>query len=111
MRPARLINHQLTYHKYELDHRFFKKTVQTAIDKPINIRKKRNKKFYLKKKYIALHSYSEFFPRFSSIGRSKNICFLTSKPRSVFSKFKIARIALRELSHNIKIQGLQRANW
>lgn len=60
---------------------------------------------------ISLANYASFFPRLANIGRNKNLCFLTNKPRSVFSKFKIARIALRELAVFGKLIGFKRANW
>ena len=60
---------------------------------------------------ISLVNYSSFFPRLANVGRNKNLCFLTNKPRSVFSKFKIARIALRELAVFGKLVGFKRACW
>jgi small subunit ribosomal protein S14 len=98
MRAARVINHLNTINKFEFKRNLFKKIVQHSVG--------RNKK-----PTTLLPAYMSFFPRFSGLSRHKTICFLTSKPRSVFSKFKVARIAFRELAVFIKLVGVKRACW
>lgn len=50
-------------------------------------------------------------PRDSSPTRSHNRCQLTGRSRGVLRKFKINRIALRELALAGKIPGLRKASW
>lgn len=50
-------------------------------------------------------------PRDSSPSRLKNRCELTGRPRGVFRKFKLSRIAFRELAHKGQIPGVKKASW
>ena len=50
-------------------------------------------------------------PRNSAKGRIRNRCELTGRPRSVYRKFKLSRIALRELASTGQIPGMVKASW
>jgi small subunit ribosomal protein S14 len=50
-------------------------------------------------------------PRNSSKVRVKNRCELTGRSRSVYRKFRLSRIALRELASSGQIPGLVKASW
>lgn len=50
-------------------------------------------------------------PRNSSATRVRNRCELTGRPRSVYRRFKISRIALRELASKGQIPGMTKASW
>ena len=50
-------------------------------------------------------------PRNSSKVRIRNRCALTGRPRSVYRKFKLSRIALRELASSGQIPGVVKSSW
>ena len=50
-------------------------------------------------------------PRNSSETRIHNRCELTGRPRGVYTKFKLSRIALRELGSKGLIPGLVKSSW
>ncbi|WP_280769624.1 30S ribosomal protein S14 [Salipaludibacillus daqingensis] len=50
-------------------------------------------------------------PRDSSPTRLTNRCELTGRPRGVLRKFKLSRIALRELAHKGQVPGVKKASW
>jgi small subunit ribosomal protein S14 len=50
-------------------------------------------------------------PRNSSPVRLRNRCQLTGRPRGVYRKFKISRIALRELASRGQIPGMLKSSW
>jgi small subunit ribosomal protein S14 len=50
-------------------------------------------------------------PRNSSKVRIRNRCELSGRPRSVYRKFKLSRIALRELASTGQIPGMVKASW
>ena len=50
-------------------------------------------------------------PRNSSAVRIRNRCELTGRPRAVYRKFKLSRIALRELGSKGQIPGMVKASW
>ncbi len=50
-------------------------------------------------------------PRNSSRTRIRNRCELTGRPRSYYRKFKLSRIALRELGSAGQIPGLVKSSW
>ena len=58
-------------------------------------------------KYAALAR----LPRNASPTRLRNLCALTGRSRSVYRKFKISRIMLRELALEGKIPGMRKASW
>ncbi|MCC7271333.1 MAG: 30S ribosomal protein S14 [Alphaproteobacteria bacterium] len=50
-------------------------------------------------------------PRNSSPTRIRNRCALTGRPRAVYRKFKLSRIALRELASSGQIPGVVKSSW
>ena len=50
-------------------------------------------------------------PRDSSATRLHNRCQLTGRPHAYYRKFKISRIALRELGSSGLIPGLVKSSW
>lgn len=50
-------------------------------------------------------------PRNSSATRIRNRCELTGRPRAVYRKFRLSRIALRELASSGQIPGMVKSSW
>ena len=50
-------------------------------------------------------------PRNSSKTRVRNRCELTGRPRGYYRKFKMSRIAMRELSSAGQIPGVLKSSW
>ena len=50
-------------------------------------------------------------PRNSSKTRIRNRCAMTGRPRGFYRKFKLSRIALRELASSGQIPGMVKASW
>ncbi len=50
-------------------------------------------------------------PRNSSATRIRSRCELTGRPRGVYRKFKLSRIALRELASAGQIPGMVKSSW
>ncbi|TFV12611.1 30S ribosomal protein S14 [Bacillus stratosphericus] len=50
-------------------------------------------------------------PRDSSPIRLKNRCELTGRPRGYLRKFKMSRIAFRELAYTGHIPGVKKSSW
>lgn len=50
-------------------------------------------------------------PRNSSATRVRSRCELTGRPRAVYRKFKLSRIALRELASAGLIPGMTKSSW
>lgn len=50
-------------------------------------------------------------PRNASPTRLKNRCELTGRPRGYLRKFKMSRIAFRELAHKGQIPGVTKSSW
>ena len=50
-------------------------------------------------------------PRNSSATRIRNRCELTGRPRGFYRKFKLSRIALRELAASGQIPGMVKSSW
>src|SRR5262249_58892121 len=50
-------------------------------------------------------------PRNSAPSRIRNRCELTGRPRSVYRKFKLSRIALRELASLGALPGVVKSSW
>lgn len=50
-------------------------------------------------------------PRNSSATRLHNRCMLTGRPRGYYRKFKLSRIALRELASSGLIPGMVKSSW
>ena len=50
-------------------------------------------------------------PRNSSATRLRNRCSLTGRPRGYYRKFKLSRIAVRELASSGQIPGMLKSSW
>ena len=50
-------------------------------------------------------------PRNSSLTRIRNRCELTGRPRGFYRKFKLSRLALRELASAGQIPGVVKSSW
>ncbi|WP_078549809.1 30S ribosomal protein S14 [Litchfieldia alkalitelluris] len=57
--------------------------------------------------YLALSK----LPRDSAPSRLHNRCLVTGRPRGYLRKFKMSRIAFRELAHKGQIPGVKKASW
>ena len=50
-------------------------------------------------------------PRNSSPTRIRNRCELTGRPRAVYRKFKLSRVALRQLASLGALPGVVKSSW
>ena len=50
-------------------------------------------------------------PRNSAENRVRNRCELSGRPRGYYRKFKLSRIALRDLGSEGQIPGLTKSSW
>jgi small subunit ribosomal protein S14 len=50
-------------------------------------------------------------PRNASPVRHRNRCELTGRPRGFYRKFKMSRIALRDLGNNGQLPGVIKSSW
>ena len=50
-------------------------------------------------------------PRNSAKVRVQNLCEVTGRTRGVYRKFKMSRIALRELASNGQVPGMVKSSW
>ena len=50
-------------------------------------------------------------PKTSSRTRLRNRCFKTGRPRGVLRRFKLSRIAFREMALKGEIPGVTKASW
>jgi small subunit ribosomal protein S14 len=50
-------------------------------------------------------------PRDSAPTRLHNRCLVTGRPRGYLRKFKMSRIAFRELAHKGQIPGVKKSSW
>jgi small subunit ribosomal protein S14 len=50
-------------------------------------------------------------PRNSSPTRIRNRCSLTGRPRGFYRKFKLSRLAVRELASSGQIPGMTKSSW
>ena len=77
--------------------------VQKTVDKYAALRKQLKDD----KDYAGLQR----LPRDASPTRLRNLCAITGRSRSVYRKFKISRIKLRELALEGKVPGMRKASW
>ncbi len=64
----------------------------------------------LEERFKAQLKLSEL-PRNSSKTRIRNRCEVTGRPRAVYRKLKMSRVALRDLGNNGLIPGLVKSSW
>ncbi|PHR91390.1 MAG: 30S ribosomal protein S14 [Robiginitomaculum sp.] len=70
----------------------------------------RNKDLPVEERFAAQIKLSEL-PRNSAPTRVRNRCQVTGRPRSYYRKFKMSRIALRELGSQGLLPGLVKSSW
>lgn len=70
----------------------------------------RDKNLSTEERYAAMAKLSEM-PRNSSKIRVRLRCELSGRPRGNYRKFKLSRIAMRELGHQGLIPGMTKASW
>ena len=70
----------------------------------------KNKKLPLVERFAAQLKLAKI-PRNSSKIRIRNRCEISGRPRGVYRKLKISRIALRELASKGKIPGMTKSSW
>jgi small subunit ribosomal protein S14 len=69
-----------------------------------------NKNLAIEDRFAAQIKLSEL-PRNSAKNRYRNRCELSGRPRAFYRKFKLSRIALRELGSMGQIPGLVKSSW
>ena len=70
----------------------------------------KNRKLPLDERFNAQLKLAKL-PRNSAKIRIRNRCEITGRPRGVYRKLKISRIALRELASKGKIPGMTKSSW
>lgn len=70
----------------------------------------KNKETSMEERFAAVLALAEM-PRNSARIRIRNRCQLTGRPRSYYRKFKISRIALRELASSGELPGVTKSSW
>ena len=70
----------------------------------------KNKKLHLTERFEAQLKLAKV-PRNSARTRIRNRCEITGRPRGVYRKLRISRIALRELASSGKIPGMTKSSW
>ena len=70
----------------------------------------RDKNKPMEERFAATLKLAEL-PRNSSPTRVRNRCELTGRPRAVYRKFKLSRLALRELASSGALPGVVKSSW
>ena len=70
----------------------------------------KDKKLPLTERFAAQLKLAKI-PRNSSKTRIRNRCEITGRPRGVYRKLRISRIALRDLASKGKIPGMTKSSW
>lgn len=70
----------------------------------------KNKEISLEERMEAVWKLAEC-PRNSSKIRIRNRCELSGRPRGFYRKFRISRIALRQLALQGMLPGVKKASW
>ena len=87
------------------------KLVKKFLKKRANLKKIiKNKKLPLEERFAAQLKLAKI-PRNSAKVRIRNRCEITGRPRGVYRKLKISRIALRDLASEGKIPGMTKSSW
>ena len=89
--------------RIKLEKKFFKK--RRELKKII-----KNRKLPLDERFKAQLKLAKL-PRNSAKIRIRNRCEITGRPRGVYRKLKISRIALRELASKGRIPGMSKSSW
>ena len=89
--------------RIKLVKKFFKK--RESLKKII-----KNKKLPLAERFAAQLKIAKL-PKNSAKNRIRNRCEITGRPRGVYRKLRISRIALRDLASKGKIPGMTKSSW
>ena len=69
-----------------------------------------NRELPLDERFAAQMKLNEM-PRDGSFIRVRNRCLITARPRANYRKFKISRIAFRELASTGQVPGILKSSW
>ncbi len=69
-----------------------------------------NKKAPMEERFAAVLKLAEM-PRNSAKNRQRNRCALTGRPRAHFRKFRLSRIAIRNLASRGELPGVTKSSW
>ena len=69
-----------------------------------------NKEAPMEERFAAVLKLAEM-PRNSAKVRQRNRCALTGRPRAHYRKFKLSRIALRNLASRGELPGVTKSSW
>src|SRR5215468_4263395 len=69
-----------------------------------------DKKRPMEERFAATLKLAEM-PRNSSPTRIRNRCEMSGRPRAVYRKFKLSRLALRELASSGALPGVVKSSW
>lgn len=69
-----------------------------------------DKKKPMEERFAAVLKLAEM-PRNSSKTRVRNRCALTGRPRAHYRKFRLSRIALRDLASRGELPGVTKSSW
>ena len=91
---------------------------ETRIKKVLMMGKKRkalkdiimNRELPLDERFAAQMKLNEM-PRDGSFIRVRNRCLVTGRPRGNYRKFKMSRIAFRELASTGQVPGILKSSW
>ena len=87
------------------------KLVKKFSKKRANLKKIiKNRKLPLEERFAAQLKLAKI-PRNSAKIRIRNRCEITGRPRGVYRKLRISRIALRDLASKGKIPGMTKSSW
>ena len=85
--------------------------VKKYIKKRISLKKIiKNKKTNPEERLDAINKLSKL-PKNSMPCRLRNRCIVTGRPRGNYRKFKLSRIAFRELANDGKLPGITKSSW
>ena len=70
----------------------------------------KDKKVSVEERFAAVLTLAEL-PRNSAKIRQRNRCALTGRPRSIHRKFRLSRIAIRDLASRGELPGVTKASW
>ena len=69
-----------------------------------------DKKVSVEERFAAVLTLAEL-PRNSAKIRQRNRCALTGRPRSIHRKFRLSRIAIRDLASRGELPGVTKSSW
>lgn len=69
-----------------------------------------DKSIDMEERFAAVLALSDM-PKNSAKIRQRNRCALTGRPRSIHRKFKLSRIAIRQLASRGELPGVTKCSW